>query len=640
MLTPDIAAEAARRSSDQIEGAPLPVAWTASTISLSAAPTISSQLESDKSLEAGGYHRSVVSPTPSQLTSPASQRLRGLSSSSSSCSKTLLAHQCDGGKDQIGRVRRMCIFVGLFFTIFLSGLDQTVTSTILTHIANDFRALDRIEWVPTIFMLCSTCLNILSGRIADVFDRVSVLLFSLAAFVLGAVLSGFSQSIVMFIVARGISGIACGGMLSLSIIIISDIVPLERRGKYLGVLQICFGASNAAGPLVGGLFADHFSWRAAFYADLCMGLLTFCFLALVLWKCRPQLRAAASATAALGGNCDASACAQRSWRDGLRDLDYIGIVVVVASIALIIVGMNLGGTILSWAAPVTVACLVSGVALLGVFVAVELRVPRLPLVPMWIFGVRSLVVSFAVTFLCGMTMFSIIFYMPVYFSAVFGADSMRAGLLVLPFGMSLSVSSFATGYFMSGRDRYRLFMRLGPAVMAVGVLLLALLSGRTSQATQSALLLVPGLGMGNVIVANVIAAQAATDAHLIATITPLCEFFLSIGGVFGVALFGAVYRNKLSGILAAALAGESSSAQALISEARKDVSVIYAAAVPTLLRKTVAAAYVDAMRLGLWVLLPLLAAAFVLALAMKGRPPASKKEAQEGIPLECIAAEM
>ncbi|KAJ2820585.1 hypothetical protein FBU31_005178 [Coemansia sp. 'formosensis'] len=354
---------------------------------------------------------------------------------------------------------------------------------------------------------------------------------------------------------------------------------------------------------------------------MAMGLITVSYLGLVLWKCRSRLRPAAPS--------DADNIGLRTWRDGLRTLDYIGIALVVASIALIIVGMNLGGTILSWSAPVTVACLVCGVVLLGVFVIVELRVSQEPLVPMWIFGVRNLVIDFAVTFLCGMSMFSIIFFMPVYFSAVFGADSMRAGLLVLPFGMSLSVSSFVTGYFMSGKDRYRLFMRLGPAIMALGVLLLALLSGRTSQVTQAVLLIVPGIGMGNVIVANVIAAQAATDAHLIATITPLCEFFLSIGGVFGVALFGAVYRNKLSSILAAALIGESLSAQTLISDARKDVSVIYAAGVPDALRRTVAAAYVKAMRLGMWVMLPLLVAAFLLSLVMKGRRTLSKKESLE-----------
>ncbi|KAJ2048485.1 hypothetical protein IW146_009709 [Coemansia sp. RSA 922] len=598
--------DSAQRSQEQIELSP----WASSAASLSVAPTINSQADdTSKGQEAG----KIDSPSPSQV--------------SSACAKTLLASHyaastgIEEEKRQISHIRRRFIFVGLFFTIFLSGLDQTVTSTILTHIANDFKALDRIDWVPTIFMLCSTCLNILSGRIADVFDRASVLLFSLTAFVIGAVLSAFAQSIVMFIVARGISGIGCGGMLSLSIIIISDIVPLERRGKYLGFLQICFGVSNAAGPLLGGLFADHFTWRAAFYADMAMGLLTVSYLTLVLWKCRSRLRPAAP--------IDADSIAPRTWRDGLRTLDYIGIALIVASIALIIVGMNLGGTMLSWSAPVTVACLVCGIVLLGVFVVVELRVSKEPLVPMWIFGVRNLVIDFAVTFLCGMSMFSIIFYMPVYFSAVFGADSMRAGLLVLPFGMSLSVSSFVTGYFMSGKDRYRLFMRLGPAIMALGVLLLALLSGRTSQATQAVLLIVPGIGMGNVIVANVIAAQAATDAHLIATITPLCEFFLSIGGVFGVALFGAVYRNKLSGILTAALVGESLSAQTLISEARKDVSVIYAAGVSDSLRRTVAAAYVDAMRLGMWVMLPLLIVAFLLSMAMKGRRTLGKKETQE-----------
>ncbi|KAJ2389668.1 hypothetical protein GGI05_003434, partial [Coemansia sp. RSA 2603] len=477
-------------------------------------------------------------------------------------------------------VRLALSFIGLFFTIFLSGLDQTVTSTILTRIADDFRSLDRIEWVPTIFMLCSTCLNIISGRVADIFGRFSVLMFSLVAFVAGAVLSASSQSIVVFIVARGISGIACGGMLNLSIIIISDIVPIERRGKYLGFLQICFGASNAAGPLIGGLFADRFNWRAAFFADMIMGVVTIVFLAAVLKLPKP-----ASMT---------------GWKVGVRNLDYAGVITIITSISLLIVGLNMGGTIQSWSSPATIGCIISGCVLLGVFVAVELRLPRLPLVPMWIFTVPNLVVSFAVTFLCGMTMFSIIFFMPVYFSAVYGANAMRAGLLVLPFGISLSISSFGSGYFMSKMTMYRLFLRAGPAIMAIGVLLLALLSGKTTQMAQAALLIIPGIGMGNIIVANVIAAQASTAPQLIATITPLCEFFLSIGGVIGVAIFGAVYRNRLAGILTAKSLGASVAAQEIINEARRNVSVVYTANVSDPVRAMVADAYVASMRQALW----------------------------------------
>ncbi|KAJ2719833.1 hypothetical protein GGI07_004976 [Coemansia sp. Benny D115] len=497
-------------------------------------------------------------------------------------------------------VRRALSFIGLFFTIFLSGLDQTITATILTRIANDFRALDHIEWVPTIFMLCSTSLNIVSGRVADIFGRIPVLLFSLVAFSTGAVVAASSQSMVVFIVARGISGIACGGMLNLSIIIISDIVPIERRGRYLGFLQICFGASSAAGPLVGGLFADHFSWRAAFFADMIMGIISVIYLAAVLRLPKPET---------LPG-----------WKLGIRSFDFVGVSTIVASVSLVIVGLNIGGTMYSWSSPVTITCLTLGCVLLGVFVGVELKVPRLPLVPMWFFTVRNLVISFAVTFLCGMTMFSMVFYMPVYFSAVFGANAMRAGLLVLPFGVALSVSSFVTGYFMSAMSRYRLFLRMGPATMAVGVLLLALLSGRTSQSSQAALLLIPGIGMGNVIVANVIAAQASTDPQYIATITPLCEFFLSIGGVIGVSIFGAVYRNKLASILTARALGESPVVQALINEARKDVSVAYAHDVSDPVRSMIASAYSSSMKQALWVMLPLLVLASILALFLEKNP--------------------
>ncbi|KAJ2159412.1 hypothetical protein GGF46_003048 [Coemansia sp. RSA 552] len=506
----------------------------------------------------------------------------------------------------VSRTRQGLTFIGLFFTIFLSGLDQTVTSTILTHIADDFKALDRIEWVPTIFMLCSTCLNIISGRIADIFGRFSVLMFSLLAFVAGAIASASAQNIVVFIVARGLSGIACGGMLNLSIIVISDIVPMERRGKYLGFLQICFGASNAAGPLVGGLFAERVGWRAAFFADMVMGLVTAVYLAIVL-----RLPRLPSAT---------------PWRDGIKNLDYAGIAVVVTCISLIIVGLNVGGTILLWSSPVTIGCLAIGCTLLCVFVGVELKLARVPLVPMWLFTVRNLVIAFLVTFLCGMAMFSIVFYMPVYFSAVFGANAMQAGLLVLPFGMALSISSFVSGYFMSTPGMYRQLLRFGPATMAIGILTMAICSGKTSEIIQAALLVVPGIGMGNVIVSNVIAAQASTDDRFIATVTPLCEFFLSIGGVIGVAVFGAVHRNKLAGFLTAAAAGEPLAVQVIIEEARRDVSVAYAPHVADSVRMKIAHAYASSMAQALWVILPFLVAALVLSLALEKSPKLARPD--------------
>ncbi|KAJ2549890.1 hypothetical protein IWW35_003549 [Coemansia sp. RSA 1878] len=529
-----------------------------------------------------------------------------LQSQASRSSLDIKQHDYDSRPPKTTSVRHYLMFVGLFFTIFLSGLDQTVTSTILTRIADDFKALDRIEWVPTIFMLCSTCLNIISGRIADVFGRLSVLLFSLAAFIAGAIVSASAQSIVVFIAARGLSGIACGGMLNLSIIIISDLVPIERRGKYLGVLQICFGASNAAGPLVGGMFADRINWRAAFIADMIMGIVTLVYLAVALRLPRP-----ASVT---------------SWKDGLHKLDYAGILVVTASISLVIVGLNIGGTILLWSSPVTISCLVVGVVLLGVFVAVELKLPQVPLVPMWLFTVCNLNIAFLVTFMCGMAMFSVIFYMPVYFSAVYGANAMRAGLLVLPFGIALSVSSFISGLFMSTPGMYRQFLRLGPAIMAVGILVLAIVSGRTSETVQSVLLIIPGIGMGNVIVSNIIAAQATTDSRFISTVTPLCEFFLSIGGVIGVAIFGAVHRNKLSRILTATAAGETQATQAIINEARKDVSVAYAAQVSDPLRLKISDAYAASMQQALWVMLPFIVLAFILSLALEKNPKSARPD--------------
>ncbi|KAJ2618335.1 hypothetical protein EV177_000054 [Coemansia sp. RSA 1804] len=529
--------------------------------------------------------------------------------------------QCDGvdesassSRQSPSSIRLRLSFVGLFFTIFLSGLDQTVTSTILTRIANDFKSLDRVEWVPTVFMLCSTCLNIISGRIADIFGRFNVLIFSLLAFITGAVVSTWARSMTVFIIARGVSGIACGGMLNLSIIIISDIVPIERRGKYLGFLQVCFGVANAAGPLIGGLFADRVSWRAAFFADMIMGIVTIVYLAVILRL--PKMVTLAS------------------MKDGIRKLDVIGIVAVSICIALLIVGLNIGGTTISWSSPITIVCLAVGGAMLGVFIIVELKLAKAPLVPMWVFGVRNLVIPFSVTFMSAMTMFTIIFFLPVYFSAVFGVNAMVAGFLSLPFGMSLGLSSFVSGYLMSRNISYRTFLRIGPAIMAVGSLLLALLSGKVPRGAISALLVIPGTGMGNIIVSNVIAAQAAVEPRFVVLVTPLCEFFLSIGGVIGVAAFGAVYRTKLSKVLAEAAVGESAWAKMIIEEARKDVSVVYTSDIPDALKDKIAHAFATSISLGFWTLFPFVVLACALSILLRKDPkPAGNPES---IPLQPV----
>ncbi|KAJ1868839.1 hypothetical protein LPJ55_005744 [Coemansia sp. RSA 990] len=575
--------------------------WSSESLPSSPAPTS----HPGSNLTRFGSSESLVAQTDKyQRNLYASPSTTSLHSHLSCASLTPTLHKPD--KSYKTPIRHYLTFCGLFFTIFLSGLDQTVTSTILTRIANDFKALNHVEWVPTIFMLCSTCLNIISGRIADIFGRYSVLLFSLVMFVAGAAVSAAAESIVVFIAARGLSGLACGGMLNLSIIVISDLVSIQSRGKYLGALQICFGVSNAVGPLVGGLFTDRISWRAAFIADMAMGVVALVYLALVLRLSRPAKREA--------------------WIESLQRLDYIGTSVIIASISLTIVGLNVGGTILLWSSPVTIGCLAAGAILLGVFVIVELKLPQVPLVPMWLFTVRNLVIAFSVTFLCGMTMFSIIFYMPVYFSAVFGANAMRAGLLVLPFGMALSVSSFASGYFMSKPGMYRQLLRLGPAIMAVGILAMAALSGKTSEGVYAALLAVPGIGMGNVIVSNIIAAQATTDKRHIATVTPLCEFFLSIGGVIGVAVFGAVHRNQLSDTLAQVSVSESLAAQAIIDEARRDVSVAYAAHVSESLRIKIADAYASSIQQALWLMFPCLVLAFALSLVLDTNPQTRPEE--------------
>lgn len=501
-------------------------------------------------------------------------------------------------------------FLGLYITIFVSGIDQTVVSTILTRISSELHGLDKISWVPTVFMLCSTSANLVSGRMADVFGRLAVLESAIMAFVVGSLVGLFAQSMWMLILARGLGGIGCGGMVSVSIIMISDLVSIDRRGKYLGFLQICFGLSNAVGPLMGGALADSFSWRVTFGVCVAIGGIIALYMLFVARQPKKSHQKSAVTKA-----------------NRFKNMDLLGIAVIIASISLLIVGLDMGGTMAAWEAPATIACLCVGSVLVGVFIYIELRIARQPLVPMWIFKERNVVTSFLVTFLCATAMFSIIFYMPLYFSAVHGASAMKAGLYVLPFGLSLSVSSMISGHFMSRNSAHHLlFMKMGPFIMAVGVLVLALRCAvsQVKAIEICLLLLIPGIGMGLVIVANVIAVQAVTHPRYLATVTPLCEFFLSIGGVLGVAAFGAVYGSRLTRLLDRLLQiyKDNKAAQKIVNEAHKNVGVIFDSGgkkVTETLKTQIIDAYVRSLRLAIWVLLPMLGVAFCVSLVLSKR---------------------
>jgi EmrB/QacA subfamily drug resistance transporter len=414
------------------------------------------------------------------------------------------------------------IFGALLLVLLLASLDQTIVSTALPTIVGDLGGISKLSWVVTAYLLASTVVGPLYGKLGDLYGRKIVLQTAIVIFLVGSALCGVSQNMTELIGFRALQGLGGGGLFVVTIAVVGDIIPPRDRGRYQGFFGAVFGVSTVVGPLLGGFFVDNLSWRWIFYVNVPIGLVALGVIAAVFQARREHVHHA---------------------------VDYLGAVLLAGGLSAVVLYTSLGGTTYAWDAPAMIALLVGGVVLLAAFVPVEARAAE-PILPLDIFRNRVFTVTSAIGFIVGFALFGAVTYLPLYLQDVKGHSPTVSGLLITPMMAGLLTTSIGSGQLISRFGRYKPFPIAGTAIMAIGLVLLSRLQVGTSTVVGGLYMLVLGLGLGLVIQVLVLAAQNAVDYERLGVASSGSTLFRQIGGSIGVAIFGSIFANQLASNLA------------------------------------------------------------------------------------------
>ncbi|KAI8142250.1 major facilitator superfamily domain-containing protein [Fennellomyces sp. T-0311] len=419
--------------------------------------------------------------------------------------------------------QRIFAFAGLQLALFLSALDSTIISTSLPRIGSDFNQMSLVAWVSTAYLLTFDGFQPLFSKFSDIFGRKWILLFGICVFLIASILCGTSQSIVMLIAGRSIQGIGAAGTFSMVFVIISDIVPPEKRGSYQGVINGVFALASIFGPLIGGSFTDYVSWRWNFYINLPIGVLALFLILFFLHLPTPKGRLL----------------------EKLRRIDYLGTFNVLAFSTLFLLAMNFGGQTFPWRSAAVIVPLVLSAVMVGLLILVEIKFAKEPLMPPRLFKIRSVVSILITNWFFGITFFSIAYYLPMYLQVVRGDSAMWSGIRMIPMQITATVFATITGVFISKTGIYRPLIIFGTAILTLCVGLISILDIHTDYAKIYGFTTIGGVGLGLIFSAAIIGLQAAAEPRDIAVVTGLGNFSRILGGALGVSIAAAILNSSL-----------------------------------------------------------------------------------------------
>ncbi|MER7461395.1 MDR family MFS transporter [Streptomyces sp. NPDC097981] len=426
----------------------------------------------------------------------------------------------------LDRRRRNVVFGTIMLGVLLAALDQTIVGTALPTIVADLGGGDHMSWVVTSYLLAETVATVLVGKFGDLFGRKLVFQVSAIVFITGSFLCGLASNMSLLILWRGVQGVGAGGLMVTSMALIADVVPLRERGKYQGAIGAVFGVATVIGPLLGGLFTDHLTWRWAFYVNVPIAILVVVAAARTI----PSVRAA-----------------------GGTRIDYLGIALVAVGSSALILATSWGGNEYAWGSATITGLFVVGVLALALFCVVETRAAQ-PMLPMRLFRNQVFTVCSVLSFVVGFAMLGAMTFLPTYLQFVDGDSATVSGVRTLPLVIGLLIASVFSGNVTSKTGRYRIFPILGCLVMGIGLYLLSRMGPGTGAWLESLYMFVLGAGIGLCMQVLTIAVQNTVDYADLGTATSGVTFFRTLGSSFGTAVFGTIYANALGPALEKAVA--------------------------------------------------------------------------------------
>jgi EmrB/QacA subfamily drug resistance transporter len=433
--------------------------------------------------------------------------------------------------------RRITI-IGVMIVFLLSALDQTIVATAMPVIISQLHGLELYSWVTTAYLLSSTVMVPVWGKLGDLYGRKPVLLAGIGLFLAGSWLSGLAGEfgtlpllgggMVQLVVFRAIQGLGGGALFTTAFAIIADLFPPRERGKFAGLFGGVFGLASAVGPLLGGYFTDHGTvsiaghvvegWRWVFYLNLPVGLVA---LFMVIAK-MPKLSHASKGT-----------------------IDYLGAVLIVAACVPLLLALTFGGQKYAWDSPPMLGLLAMFVVCTILFVIVEKRVKD-PIIHMELFGNKVFAWANTAGFFSSMSFLSVVAFLPLFMQLGQGVQATTSGLSTLPLMLGLIVAATVSGRLVTRTGRYKPFMLFGMIVLLISTLLMSQMTYHTSRLDLGWRMAVLGMGLGPLQSLYGVAIQNAVPMNRIGVVTSANQFFRQIGSTVGVAIFGTLLTNNLN----------------------------------------------------------------------------------------------
>jgi EmrB/QacA subfamily drug resistance transporter len=432
----------------------------------------------------------------------------------------------DGHQAALPRKALYLTVAGLMLTLLLAALDQTIVGTAMPRVVADLHGFEHYAWVTTAYLLTSTTVVPIVGKLSDMYGRRWFLLGGAAFFIFASALCGLSQDMTQLIVFRGLQGIG-GGILTATVFtVISTLFAPAERARMQGLFSGVFAFASIVGPLLGGYLTDNLSWRWVFYVNLPVGLLALTVLFAFYRDIAP--------------------------RRASKRIDYLGAITLTMTIVPLLLALSWGGQTYPWDSPQIVGMFAFAVTMFLVFAWVERRATE-PILPFALFKNRTVAISAIGLTIMGISMFGTILYIPLFIQGVIGSSATLSGTVLTPMMFAMIGSSVLSGQVIARTGKYKIMSIVGLAIGTMGMFLMAGMGPETDYLTVVRNMVMVGLGLGPVMPVFTLTTQTAVRTDQIGVATSLTQFARSIGGTLGTAIFGSLLVNRFEPALMQAL---------------------------------------------------------------------------------------